>query len=73
MALHFAWEPLRVGQLEVVLHRQTEPGSQELVIHYPHRIHVAPRVKAVIKPLLPRLTQDERLKASVKAACLFAA
>jgi DNA-binding transcriptional LysR family regulator len=73
MALHFAWPHLMAGRLKVVLQPFNDPGSREMVIHYPHRSHVAPRVKAFVEFVLPALQRAPSLRATVKEASRFLA
>ncbi|HHX3694172.1 TPA: LysR family transcriptional regulator, partial [Burkholderia cenocepacia] len=37
------------------------PGSYEMVMQYPHRALVAPRVQVTVKHLLEALTADSKL------------
>lgn len=71
-ALHFAWPHLVAGRLKVVLNAFNEPGAREIVIHYPHREHVAPRIKAFVDYALETLQNDPTLVTTPKAAAAFA-
>jgi DNA-binding transcriptional LysR family regulator len=64
VSLHFAWEHLKAGRLKVVLHKFNDPGKREVVIHYPHREHVAPRVKAFVEFFLETLKKEPGLAES---------
>ncbi|MEW5713515.1 LysR family transcriptional regulator [Pseudomonas sp. SB113] len=52
VAVHLAWEHLLSGSLKVVMHHQHHPGVYEMVIQYPHRALIAPRVRVVVDYLL---------------------
>jgi len=73
MALHFAWPHLQAGRLKLVLMPFNDPGAREMVIHYPHREHVAPRVKAFVEFMLASLKDEPSLRATLKDAAPFAA
>lgn len=73
MALHFAWPHLQAGRLKLVLTPFNDPGGREMVIHYPHREHVAPRVKAFVEFMLASLKDEPSLRATLKDAAPFAA
>ena len=72
MALHFAWEHLQSGQLKLVLNQFNDTGARELVVHYPHREHVAPRVKAFVDFMLQSLKDEPSLHAMLKDAAIYA-
>jgi DNA-binding transcriptional LysR family regulator len=72
MALHFAWPQLQAGRLKLVLMPFNEPGAREMVIHYPHREYVAPRVKAFVEFMLASLKDEPSLHASLKDAAAYA-
>ncbi|WP_316424841.1 LysR family transcriptional regulator [Klebsiella oxytoca] len=61
VGVHHALEYLQAGRLKVVLLGQHEPGRYEMVIQYPHRVLIAPRVKATIEYLLDTFHSDEKL------------
>lgn len=54
VAVHHALPLLRAGQLKVVLLDSYQPMRREMALQYPHREHLAPRVKAVVAYLLER-------------------
>jgi len=58
---HHAWPHLQAGRLRVVLPRHHESGKRAMVLHYPHRALLAPRVRAVVDYLLHHLAQDAAL------------
>jgi DNA-binding transcriptional LysR family regulator len=61
VGVHLAWDRLRSGSLRIVLHRFHQPGTYEMVMQYPHRALVAPRVQVTVKHLLEALTADGKL------------
>ena len=73
MALHFAWPHLKAARLKLVLMPFNDPGAREMVIHYPHRQHVAPRVKAFVDFMLASLKEEPSLNATLKDASVYAA
>lgn len=73
MALHFAWPHLQAGRLKLVLLPFNDPGNREMVIHYPHRKHVAPRVKAFVEFMLDALKDEPSLHAALKSAAPYIA
>jgi DNA-binding transcriptional LysR family regulator len=68
---HFAWPHLQAGRLKVVLNAFSEPGTRELVMHYPHREHVAPRIRAFVDYALETLQNDPTLQTSGKSLAPF--
>lgn len=66
VSLHFAWEHLNAGRLKAVLQKYNDPGKREVVIHYPHRDHLAPRVKAFVEFMLAELKKEPALQANVR-------
>jgi DNA-binding transcriptional LysR family regulator len=50
--LYHALPYLRSGRLKLVLGTSHDPGSREFVLHYPHRLYLAPRVRVVVDALL---------------------
>ena len=73
VSLHFAWPHLLAGRLNAVLLPFNDPGKRELVLHYPHRAHVAPRVTAFADYALSALKRDPSLQATSKQLQGFAA
>ena len=67
VGVHHAWAHLASGALKVVLHRQHAPGTYELVMHYPHRALVAPRVRVTLEHLLEAFARDEVLHVPLEA------
>jgi DNA-binding transcriptional LysR family regulator len=69
---HFAWPHLLAGRLKVLLASFNDPGQRELVLHYPHREHIAPRVRVFADFVLAALQQEESLQASAQRLLAFA-
>ena len=64
LGLHHAMPFLRSGRLKAVLTQLHDPGHREIVLHYPHRQYLAPRVRVVVDALLSGLAQDRDLAAT---------
>lgn len=65
VGVHHALESLRSGKLRVVLFGQHDPGNYEMVIQYPHRALIAPRVRATVDYLLAAFKQDDSIHYSL--------
>jgi len=52
VALHHAVPALRAGQLKLLLGHVHDPDEREIVLHYPHRQFLSPRVRVVVDALL---------------------
>jgi DNA-binding transcriptional LysR family regulator len=61
VAVHLVWEHLVAGRLKVVLHGEHHPGPYEMVIQYPHRALIAPRVRVVVDYLLEAFAGNSSL------------
>ena len=61
VGVHHAIAHLRSGKLKAILLGQHDPGSYEMVIQYPHRALIAPRVRVTVEYLLMAFKQDENL------------
>lgn len=61
VGVHHAWSHLAAGRLKVILLGSHDPGSYEMVMQFPHRALMAPRVRATIDYLLAAFAQDEAL------------
>ena len=61
VGLHLAWPYLKSGALKVVLHDRHHPGSYEMVVLYPHRALIAPRVRVTLDHLVDAFAADESL------------
>lgn len=73
VGVHHALSHLQSGQLKTLLFGQHDTGSYEMVIQYPHRALVAPRVKATVEYLLETFRQDSRLHFPVARLAEFVA
>lgn len=67
VGIHHVWAHLVSGALKVVLYRWHDPGSYEMVIQYPHRALMAPRVRATLEHLLETFARDESLHVPLEA------
>jgi DNA-binding transcriptional LysR family regulator len=63
--LHHALPYLRTGRLKLVLAGWHDPGPREIVVHYPHRQYLAPRVRVVVDALLAHFKQQPDLHLNV--------
>ncbi|WNJ96780.1 LysR family transcriptional regulator [Vibrio ruber] len=61
IGIHHALQYLESGQLKAVLFDQYDPGSYEMVIQYPHRTLIAPRVKVTVDYLLNAFACEKSL------------
>jgi DNA-binding transcriptional LysR family regulator len=50
--LYHALPYLRSGRLKLLLAGLHDPGAREVILHYPHRLYLAPRVRVVVDALL---------------------
>jgi DNA-binding transcriptional LysR family regulator len=73
VGVHHALAHLQAGALKTVLVGQHDPGNYEMVIQYPHRALVAPRVKATVEYLLDAFRQDASLHFPVERLADYAA
>jgi DNA-binding transcriptional LysR family regulator len=55
-------EHLRAGALKVLLRGRHEAGEREVVLHYPHRRFLSPRVRVVVDALLEHLRAQQDLQ-----------
>lgn len=67
VAVHLAWDHLVAGRLKVILQRQHHPGTYEMVIQYPHRALIAPRVRVVVDYLLEAFAANSALHVPLDA------
>ncbi|MGM9485847.1 LysR family transcriptional regulator [Ideonella sp. YS5] len=65
--LHHALPYLRSGRLKLLLADIHDPGDREVVLHYPHRRYLAPRVRVVVDALLAGLAGARDLHLTAKA------
>ena len=63
--LHHALPHLRRGTLKVLLPKLHDPCRREIVVHYPHRQYLAPRVRVGVDALLAHLRAAAELHLSV--------
>lgn len=71
VGVHHAWKYLKNGQLKVLLLGQHDPGHYQMVMQYPHRALVAPRVRATIDYLLAAFAKDEALHVPLEALASY--
>ena len=64
VGLAHAWPLLRAGELKVLLPREHQTGSRKLVLQFPHRALIAPRVRAAVDYLAEHLSANEDLNVS---------
>ncbi len=63
--LHHALPHLRDGSLKLLLPDVHDAGKREIVVHYPHRQYLAPRVRVVVDALLAHFAQAAPLHMGV--------
>jgi DNA-binding transcriptional LysR family regulator len=73
VGIHHAWTHLIAGRLKVVLLGIHDPGNYEMVMVYPHRALMAPRVRATIDYLLATFSQDESLHVPISTLNTYSA
>ncbi len=61
VGVHHAWKHLSSGALKVLLLGRHDPGNYEMVMQYPHRALLAPRVRATLDYLLAAFAKDDAL------------
>ncbi len=59
---------LRAGSLKLLMPGLHDPGQREVVVHYPHRQYLAPRVRVVVDALLAHFAAQSDLHLSVAQA-----
>jgi DNA-binding transcriptional LysR family regulator len=67
VGLHHAMPYLRTKRLKVVLGEVHDAGDREIVLHYPHRLYLAPRVRVTVDRLLAGLAKNQDLYAKPEA------
>lgn len=67
VGVYLAWPHLLSGALKIVLHQYHHPGTYEMVMQYPHRALVAPRVRATLDYLLDAFAGDQTLHVPLEA------
>ncbi|TAM06493.1 MAG: LysR family transcriptional regulator [Paraburkholderia sp.] len=73
VGVHLAWDHLLSGALKVILLRSHLPGAYEMVMQYPHRALMAPRVQVTVKHLLGAFAADKKLHVPLNALDAYAA
>ncbi|WP_082746993.1 LysR family transcriptional regulator [Burkholderia sp. MSMB1826] len=73
VGVHLALDRLRSGSLKIVLHKFHQPGTYEMVMQYPHRALVAPRVQVTVRHLLEALAADNKLHVPMSALDVYTA
>lgn len=73
VGVHLAWQHLQSGKLKVVLHGHHHPGTYEMVMQYPHRALIAPRVRATLDYLLDAFAADDALHVPLEMLSTYAA
>ena len=71
--MHHALPHLQSGVLKVLLLGQHDPGHFEMVIQYPHRALIAPRVRATVEYLLETFREDPTLHFPLAKLAAFTA
>lgn len=71
--LHHVLPYLRSGRLRVLLPQIHVPGDREIVLHYPHRQFLAPRVRVTVEHLLEHFSAAGDLHLGVEAVRQYAA
>lgn len=72
VGIHHAYRYLQSGELHVILYGLHDPGNYELVIQYPHRSLIAPRVKVTVEYLLSEFKSDPSLHIPIADLAQFA-
>lgn len=73
VGLHHALPYLRSGRLNLVLPALHDSGEREIVLHYPHRQFLAPRVRVVVDALLAHFAQAADLHVTPAEVAQYAA
>lgn len=73
IGLHMAWEHLQSGTLKLLLHQVHHAGAYEMVMQYPHRALIAPRVRATLDYLSDAFAADSTLHISTASLDIFSA
>ena len=60
-----AGKSILVGALQLVLPGLHDPGVREVVVHYPHRRYLAPRVRVVVDALMAHFAASADMHLSV--------
>ncbi len=62
VALHHAAHEIKAGRLVRIMAELHDPDEREVVLHYPHRQFLSPRVRVVVEELLAHLNNIEVLQ-----------
>jgi DNA-binding transcriptional LysR family regulator len=73
VGVHHAWSHLRDGQLKIVIADLHHPGTFEMVLQYPHRALLAPRVRVTVDYLLDVFSSDAALHVPLDALRAYVA
>ncbi|RMQ47780.1 Transcription regulator protein [Pseudomonas cichorii] len=73
VAVHLAWDDLVAGRLKIVMYRQHRPALYEMVIQYPHRALIAPRVRVVVDYLLEAFAASKALHVPIDSLRAYTA
>lgn len=73
VGVHHAWPYLQSGQLKALLVGQHDPGSYQMVLQYPHRALMAPRVRVTVEYLLTSFAAQPALHVPLAALADYAA
>lgn len=73
VGVHHAWAHLRAGELKTLLTDCHHPGTYEMVLQYPHRALLAPRVHVTVDHLLEAFARDDALHVPLAAMQEFQA
>lgn len=71
VGVHHAWPHLLSGNLKVLLLGTHQPGNYEMVLQYPHRALIAPRVRATVEYLLGTFAKEKSLHVSLNELAAF--
>ena len=63
--LHHVIQPLQAGRLKLLLQSQHHADEREIVLHYPHRRFLSPRVRVVVDALLVQLRAQPELQLQI--------
>lgn len=73
VAVHLAWGHIVSGRLKVVMHHVHRPGNYQMVIQYPHRALIAPRVRTVVDYFLEAFLANKALHVPIESLAAYAA
>jgi DNA-binding transcriptional LysR family regulator len=73
VGVHHAWPHLQSGRLKVLLLGQHDPGDYEMVLQYPHRALMAPRVTACVDYLLAEFARHPALHVPLDSLSAYVA